>query len=80
MVAASAEDLGIRCPKCGGEYHAVRDKRSAPKFRNRRRRICDACDWRFSTYEMRCDEVEALEEAKRERDELVAMMARARSA
>jgi hypothetical protein len=41
---------GIRCPKCQGDEHSVRDSRPSGDM-IRRRRLCASCGHRFSTFE-----------------------------
>jgi transcriptional regulator NrdR family protein len=44
--------LGMPCPKCGGKTSII-DVRPGPNKNIIRRRVgCDACDIRFTTYEM----------------------------
>lgn len=44
----------IQCPQCNGESHVVdsRDEETA----RRRRRQCDSCHHRYTTYEIHADE------------------------
>lgn len=44
----------VQCPKCNGESHVIdsRDEESA----RRRRRKCDSCGHRYSTYEIHAEE------------------------
>lgn len=39
------------CPKCGGFTHVL-DSRLTSKGRTIRRRVCDACSERYTTYEI----------------------------
>ena len=42
----------MRCPKCGGSKSSVIDSRQAEDGNTiRRRRECDECQYRFTTYE-----------------------------
>lgn len=42
----------MRCPKCGGNKSSVIDSRQAEDGNTiRRRRECDECQYRFTTYE-----------------------------
>lgn len=44
----------VQCPKCNGESKVIdsRDEESA----RRRRRQCDKCSYRYTTYEIHADE------------------------
>lgn len=55
----------INCPSCGHHEHAVMDSRPGVFMginMIRRRRKCKACDHRFSTLEMREDQIPDLVE------------------
>lgn len=67
MIASS----GIKCPNCGWFEHSVIDSRSGPEESIRRRRECDKCAHRFTTYERTDEATKPLVDAKRERDELL---------
>lgn len=42
----------MRCPKCGGSKSSVVDSRQAEDGKTiRRRRECEECHYRFTTYE-----------------------------
>lgn len=43
----------MRCPKCGHEESRVVDSRSSDNDAIRRRRECEHCHYRFTTYERR---------------------------
>ena len=46
------EDILMKCPFCGHENTRVIDSRPAEENNSiRRRRVCDECDKRFTTYE-----------------------------
>lgn len=42
----------MNCPKCGSDQHGVVDSRPQRGGTIRRRRVCSACDERFSTVEV----------------------------
>lgn len=42
---------GILCPRCGSDYSRVTDSRPDRHNAIRRRRACQRCDHRFTTYE-----------------------------
>ncbi len=42
------------CPECGGYTHVI-EVRATSKGRTKRRRQCDACTARYSTYEITAD-------------------------
>lgn len=46
------------CPKCRHKKTGVIDTRSVsePFYHTRRRRVCPACDYRFSTREIICEQ------------------------
>lgn len=45
------EKFGLRCPECGSPNLGVTDTRGAPAQSLRRRRECEDCGYRFTTYE-----------------------------
>lgn len=47
------------CPKCSCTT-AVRDARSSVEFGPRRRRACEGCGFRFTTYEQFIDDIPAV--------------------
>jgi hypothetical protein len=49
LAQKSPSVLGLRCPKCGGRHHRVKDSRDT-QFGIRRRRECP-CGARFTTLE-----------------------------
>jgi transcriptional repressor NrdR len=56
-----ARTLGIACPRCGSGDSKVRDSRAKGEM-IRRRRVCQQCAIRFSTFEMVSDLDEFAEE------------------
>lgn len=65
---------GLRCPECGHGHSWVIDSRESVEESIRRRRACDKCGHRFTTYERTEPVIDTLAEAKRERDELIEAM------
>ena len=56
--------MGIACPYCGTENKTrVTDKRNTSDY-IRRRRMCKICGKKFSTYEMRFDEIWKIQHSK----------------
>ena len=51
MPAAGWKGEGLPCPKCGGVSRCEDSRLTAAKNR-RRRRMCFACEHRFTTYEI----------------------------
>ena len=48
-----AGNNGYRCPECGSHRAMCYESRFSPKYGyRRRRRECEACGHRFSTYEV----------------------------
>lgn len=52
----------VQCPKCNGESHVIdsRDEESA----RRRRRKCDSCGHRYTTYEIHAEEYNRIRKLK----------------
>lgn len=48
----------IACPSCGGTDTAVRDSRGTTEGWIRRRRLCNGCGERMTTYEVREEDLE----------------------
>jgi transcriptional repressor NrdR len=65
-----ADDVGIRCPHCGRAEHGVKDKRSTRPNAERRRRQCDHCGQRFTTFELNAETVAELRAAGQQLAEL----------
>jgi len=42
----------MKCPKCKSSDHRVTDSRSSGDNSHRRRRLCDNCGNKFTTYEV----------------------------
>lgn len=40
------------CPECGSDNHRVTNSRDAPHNETRRRRECNQCNFRWTTYEI----------------------------
>lgn len=52
IIAAERHGIHMKCPFCGHENTRVIDSRPAEENNSiRRRRVCDECDKRFTTYE-----------------------------
>ena len=49
---------GVACPRCGVHQSRVRDTRPSLDM-IRRRRVCDGCGARYTTYELATDDAEA---------------------
>jgi transcriptional regulator NrdR family protein len=49
----------LACPSCGGTDTGVMDSRGTPEGWIRRRRRCNGCGERMTTYELNADELEA---------------------
>lgn len=59
-VAERQRDSALcECPNCGSAQVAVLDSRASP-LGPRRGRGCRSCDYRWTTYEIRADLVEAM--------------------
>lgn len=54
----------MKCPFCGSENTKVIDKRSTEELTNRRRRECNGCNKRWTTYE-RVEEMQCITKARK---------------
>lgn len=57
--------MSIHCPECGCTFSAVKDSRPTDTRAHglgtiRRRRVCEGCDHRFTTYEVTAATIDAL--------------------
>ena len=60
----------LTCPKCGCSYTLIIDSRKDDTEKNlndyiRRRRVCEECDERFTTYEITKNDFDMLVQFKR---------------
>lgn len=53
----------MNCPRCGGVTSVI-NSRSAPSNTTRRRRQCDACGHRFTTYESTVNQAKLVEQRR----------------
>jgi transcriptional regulator NrdR family protein len=53
---------GVQCPRCNGESSVI-DSRDGETSR-RRRRKCNSCEHRYTTYEVHADDYERLQTFK----------------
>lgn len=59
MLPSSTVVDAVQCPKCNGESHVI-DSRDGETARRRRRR-CDRCRHRYTTYEIHAEEYERIQ-------------------
>lgn len=66
---------GVQCPQCNGESHVI-DSRDDVKGAKRRRRCCDDCGHRYTTYEIHADEFKRIRPSvnARELDTVIATL------
>lgn len=79
-VGAPSDNLAMQCPSCQAETEVI-ETRIASSGGVRRRRRCTACvvaaskqPYTFATIELLRDEVDAMREAKRSLDAIVALL------
>lgn len=60
----------MTCPKCGAEMRVI-DSRKAENDSIRRRRACDECQYRLTTYEITLERLGRYNRIERERDKIL---------
>ena len=67
----------MNCPKCDSRSTYVIETRPDINGENRRRRRCESCKWRFTTYEIHKHNVLNDHEIEKNKEELVNSLANA---
>jgi transcriptional regulator NrdR family protein len=60
----------MKCPKCGSDM-LVADTRETENNRIRRRRVCNACRYRLTTYEITLEQLGEYNRIERENDRIL---------
>ena len=60
----------MMCPKCGAEMRVV-DTRQAEGDSVRRRRVCNDCKYRLTTYEITLEQLGRYNRIEREREKIL---------